>query len=245
MNVSDRHLVLTPEKVVLEYEIVGIGKRLGAHILDWLVIYALLSAFSFLFTVVAFVSWSLMAFASILSIALFFAYFAAVPLFCGGRTIGKMATGIRVISMDGTPATGAQHLYRSLLLVGDYFMLVGVVLLALTPRSQRFGDFVANTIVVTVPRQRNRFSIAPHKYGTHPLEHTIGDLAGMQLEEYVAIKRLCDRFPELSLPIQTRSIEEIWVPFAQRYNIQGVANVHPVYQMEAVVMKFGRQNRLV
>lgn len=238
-------MVLTPEKVVLEYEVVGIGKRLGAHILDWFVLYALITAFIFVFGIMSAFAYGLGEFFFILVVALVFAYFTLVPLFCGGRTIGKMATGIRVISMDGTPATGAQLLYRSLMLVGDYFMLVGVVLLALTPRSQRLGDFVANTLVVTVPRQRGRFSIAPHKYGTHPLEHTIGDLAGMQLEEYVAIKRLCDRFPELSLPIQTRSIEEIWVPFAHRYNIQGVENVHPIYQMEAVVMKFGRQKRLV
>lgn len=242
---SDRHLVLTPEKVVLEYEIVGIGRRLGAHILDLFVIYALMYIVFIAYSFVAFVLPEASLFIIIILIATYFAYFSVVPIFLGGRTIGKLAVAIRVISYDGTPASGAQLLYRSLLLVGDYFMMVGVVMMALTPRSQRFGDFVANTLVVTVPRRRGRFTVAPHKYGTHPLEHTIGDLAGMQLEEYVAIKRLCDRFPELSRPIQARSIEEIWLPFAKRYGIQALDNVHPVYQMEAVIMKFGRQKRLV
>jgi hypothetical protein len=67
----------------------------------------------------------------------------------------------------------------------------------------------------------------------------------MTLEEYFAIKRLCDRFPELPPETQKRSIGEIWQPFAEKHAIEPVAGVHPVYLMEAVIMRYGRQHKLV
>ena len=53
-----------------------------------------------------------------------------------------------------------------------------------------------------------------------------------------------NRFPELPPTIQMRSVDEIWLPFAQKERIEPIPGVHPVYQMEAVVMKYGRKRKL-
>jgi membrane protease YdiL (CAAX protease family)/uncharacterized RDD family membrane protein YckC len=68
-----------------------------------------------------------------------------------GQTIGKNATGIRVLSLDGTELTWNQTAWRNLLRLVDLpLAMVGADYLIVrgSPRRQRLGDRVAGTIVV-------------------------------------------------------------------------------------------------
>jgi uncharacterized RDD family membrane protein YckC len=67
-----------------------------------------------------------------------------------GRTPGKWMVGIRVVTADGGRVPLGRALLRNLLLVADgaFGFLVGIALIALTPRWQRLGDLVAKTLVV-------------------------------------------------------------------------------------------------
>ena len=67
----------------------------------------------------------------------------------------------------------------------------------------------------------------------------------MTQEEYNALRRLCDRFPELPPPTQAKVIREIWKPIAARREVPDLPNVHPIYTAEAAVMKYGRQHGLL
>jgi membrane protease YdiL (CAAX protease family)/uncharacterized RDD family membrane protein YckC len=68
-----------------------------------------------------------------------------------GQTIGKNATGIRVLSLDGSELTWNQTAWRNLLRLVDLpLAMVGADYLIVrgSPRRQRLGDRVAGTIVV-------------------------------------------------------------------------------------------------
>ena len=68
-----------------------------------------------------------------------------------GQTIGKNATGIRVLSLDGSELTWNQTAWRNLLRLADLpLAMVGADYLIVrgSPRRQRLGDRVARTIVV-------------------------------------------------------------------------------------------------
>lgn len=71
-----------------------------------------------------------------------------------GQTIGKMATGLYVMTEDGRqPSWGAIAL-RTILRLVDWlpvFYLVGFICAAVTPRHQRLGDLVAKTVVGKKP----------------------------------------------------------------------------------------------
>ncbi len=178
----------------------------------------------------------------------FFLYFIIQEGLFQGQTLGKRIFNLRVMSADGTPITFPGALYRNLLRPADMFpgfYLVGLIAIFTNERSQRIGDLAAGTLVVHDARVPFGFTPAPHRYGMHPFEESVGPLQRMTLEEYFAIKRLCDRFPELPPAVQNHSIQEIWVPFAQSQKIAPLENVHPIYQMEAVVMKFGRMHKLI
>jgi hypothetical protein len=89
------------------------------------------------------------------------------------------------------------------------------------------------------------YAVAPHKVGIHALESSVGELDQMTMEEYLALRRFADRFPELPVASQNRLITEVFVPIAERHGIRAIPNVHPIYIVEAMVMKYGRQHGLL
>lgn len=248
--VTEQHLVLTPEKVVVSLRYAHVGTRIGAFLLD--VVLAII-AVTIISTILGLASLLLgttipMQIAMFLASFAMFIYFPICEILMRGQTLGMKVAGLRVVMDDGTPETPSAAIYRGLLIIADImpgFGLVGLIAMFTNSKSQRLGDLAAGTIVVHEPRPKFSFRPAPHRYGIHPWEHTVGELHRMNLEEYHAIKRLCDRFPELTPSVQVKSIAEIWDPFAGKHNIQPVANVHPIYQMEAVIMKYGRMHNLV
>jgi len=72
-----------------------------------------------------------------------------------GATLGKLAVGIRVISLDGGKPGLKRSLIRNLLRAVDSlpaFNIVGMVLIIKSPERARFGDRVAGTRVVHLRR---------------------------------------------------------------------------------------------
>jgi uncharacterized RDD family membrane protein YckC len=70
-----------------------------------------------------------------------------------GATIGKMALGIRVVKLDGSPISWGASIVRNLLRIIDYIpygipYLLGAILIWTSSRKQRLGDRVAQTVVV-------------------------------------------------------------------------------------------------
>jgi uncharacterized RDD family membrane protein YckC len=69
-----------------------------------------------------------------------------------GRTLGKMAMGLRVVSDDGGPERFRQALFRALASVVEIWMMVGspaVICGMLSPRAKRIGDIFAGTVVIS------------------------------------------------------------------------------------------------
>ena len=67
-----------------------------------------------------------------------------------GATLGKLALGLRVVKMDGSPISWKESVIRNLLRIVDglFDYLVGAILIWSSPLRQRLGDRVARTVVV-------------------------------------------------------------------------------------------------
>ena len=242
--------ILSPEKTILTYPLASVGRRVLAQLLDIVVIaaltFAMVTAVSLL---VGLVDKGLAyGMAMFVGVAMPFLYFIFLEGFWNGLTVGKLACGLRVRMADGTPIKFSAALGRNLLRVADFLpppYFSGLLATFTTPKAQRLGDLVANTVVVKDVRAIPRFTPAPHKAGIHPFESHVGDLRGMTDEEYVVLKRFCDRFPELPPHVQQALVNDIWVPFAAEKHIQSIQNVHPLYLAEATVMKYGRMRGLL
>ena len=69
-----------------------------------------------------------------------------------GRSVGKIAMGLRVVSDDGGPERFRQALFRALASIVEIWMFLGspaVICSILSPRAKRIGDIFAGTVVIS------------------------------------------------------------------------------------------------
>jgi len=242
--------ILTPEKAIVTYRLAGLGSRISAHLVD-LILVAVLTIGAILGFGYILGNIDAGLATALISVAVVFIpllYFVLMEGLWNGQTLGKRSAGIRVRMADGTPVTLVAALTRNIMrpadmVPGAYF--VGILAMFLNPRSQRLGDLIADTVVCYERRASAILRGAPHTAGVHPLESEVGDLRGMTIEEYNALRRLADRFPELTPEVQDRLLSEVWGPIAERRQVPSPSNVHPIYMVEASVMKYGRQHGIL
>jgi len=83
------------------------------------------------------------------------AYFVVCDVLMSGRSLGKKALGLRVVSAQGLPVGLGDSLLRNLLRGADFLPLgyvLGVVCMVFDGRFRRLGDLVAGTLVIYEPR---------------------------------------------------------------------------------------------
>lgn len=151
-----QHLeVETPEHVILDYEIAGLGSRAYATLLDSLIL--MLSLFGLILLMLIFAGITGLAGAwtsALMAVAVFASMWGYFTLFEGyrnGQTPGKRRAGIRVVSETGHAITFGAAAVRNLIRVADFlpsFYLLGAAFVAIHPRARRLGDLVAGTVVV-------------------------------------------------------------------------------------------------
>jgi uncharacterized RDD family membrane protein YckC len=149
--------LVTPEAVVLRFETAGLGSRILARALDTVIQLAFALVLLLVLALVRSASASSLGTPLVIVFLLgvfldLFAYTAVLETVWRGRTIGKRALGIRVVTREGAPVRFRHAAIRSAFWIIDGFLLggpsIGVVTMLLTRQSLRTGDIVAGTIVV-------------------------------------------------------------------------------------------------
>lgn len=151
-----QHLeVETPEHVVLDLEIAGIGSRTLAAVLDMLILvggtFAVTTALAILGGYGLTIGRYGGALLLLVGFAVWTGYFIAFEGIRGGQTPGKRIAGIRVVMDTGHAVTLGAAAVRNLLRPADFLpppYLLGALLVAFHPRGKRLGDLVAGTVVV-------------------------------------------------------------------------------------------------
>lgn len=152
--------VETADHVILRYDLAGAGTRGSAALVDMLISLLMVFGLSVATVIVggalpAAISRQLAGVAALLILTTWVSYFVLLEWLWNGQTIGKRRSGLRVIGADGEPARFTAVLIRNLVRIVDFFpayYALGVVVIFLTPRSQRLGDLAAGTYVVRAPK---------------------------------------------------------------------------------------------
>lgn len=151
----------TPEHVQFEYRVAGPARRMFAHLLDLCICYGAVIFLGFVLIVAASSIGELTsqmqdassATMGIVLVLLFLAQWVYFAFFEAwkGRSLGKMALSLRVVTTTGRPIGVRAAALRNLLRAADFLPFgyaTGVVSQIATPRFQRLGDLVAETMVI-------------------------------------------------------------------------------------------------
>ncbi|MCB0478800.1 MAG: RDD family protein [Crocinitomicaceae bacterium] len=149
----------TSHNVMIEYELASLGTRLGALIIDVVILF-----FYYLIIAIAGIRVAIQddnfVFIVIMTIPLL-TYSLWTEFFFNGQTIGKMALGIRVVNVDGQAATLGNYFMRWAMKLIDVWFSgggLGAIFITSSFRSQRTGDIIAGTAVIR-NRPSNSYSI--------------------------------------------------------------------------------------
>jgi len=155
--------IVTPDHVELDFEVAGIGSRLMAFIIDEVLLYlgilgiVLLMLFAGVIGSASGISqqWSGTVAVTILVFAIFFlnwGYFMLFEALMQGQTPGKRWTGIRVVQDNGLPIGWREAALRNFARIADIMpppaCFVGGLVILLSKKGKRLGDFLAGTMVI-------------------------------------------------------------------------------------------------
>jgi uncharacterized membrane protein SpoIIM required for sporulation/uncharacterized RDD family membrane protein YckC len=200
-----QHLeVETPEHVVLDYEIAGLGSRAMAAIIDTVILIVWLIALTF--TVLRLMGslgdW-VAAVLSLLAFLSFWGYFTFFEGLRNGQTPGKRWLGIRVVLDTGHAVTFGAAVARNLLRVADFLpppYLIGAIFVALHPRGKRLGDLVGGTVVV---RDRPTEVTLPPPRAAAESEGPAG-VPELTDEEFRLLREFAERASQLPAEVRSR-----------------------------------------
>jgi uncharacterized RDD family membrane protein YckC len=146
--------VRTTQNVFIQYPLASVGDRILGYLIDQLIFVV------YVFIVIAIAQsidmeqiWLLIALLSIPYIL----YRLLFEIFMNGQTPGKRAMQIKVVWINGTPATVGDYVLRwifGLIELNIARGLIAMLSVIIGGRGQRLGDLVAGTTVIKLIEQR-------------------------------------------------------------------------------------------
>ena len=211
--------VVIPEAVPLDLETAGLGSRFLGLIIDWAIQGALLLV---LLVIVANASFGWLGTTVVLLLVflIVWGYPIALETLWRGRTVGKTAMGLRVVTREGGQIGFRHAAIRAALGLVDFALssgAVAVICVLVTADNQRLGDLAAGTLVLrerTGLRRPTPTTFAAPA-GLDAYTDSL-DLAGIGPAEYGVVRAFLLRAPSLPPPVRARLAAQVGETVASR-----------------------------
>ncbi len=226
----------TPEHIVLRYRLAGPARRLVAYLIDLLICYATLSAVAIAVLLASAGATGVAGAAQeafgagvglllLLLFAIQWVYFAALEAW-RGRTPGKAALGMRVVTTAGRPIGVRASVLRNVLRAADALPLAysagclsiaALVSMSVTKRFQRLGDLVAETMVVIPERARSTIPVLLSPPAQPSEQAALSNDARLDPDERQAIEMFLRRKDQLGRARELELAEMIAPMLGERF----------------------------
>lgn len=240
--------IVTPEAVLLEFDTAGIASRALARAID-AIAQAVLAFALVLLTVGVLGGEGVGALVLvIIGVALIvFGYPLISEVVTGGRSPGKAALGLRVVTIEGAPIAPRHAFIRSALGLVDFLLvpggLIAVLVSLLSARSQRLGDVFAGTIVL-----RERTATAPPSVvwfnppvGLEGYAHTL-DVSAVTAAQFGLVRSFLLRVADLSPEARASLSVRLATPLTAVMAHQAPAGVHADQFLQCVAAAYQRRH---
>lgn len=242
-------IIRTPENVAFEYELAGVGARAIAWTIDVCIIGFLIVVSSIAISVVSVGAGQLgQALQFVVLFLIQWWYGALSEWALGGRTVGKMVLGLRVISDRGLRITFLQAAIRNLVRTADFLPFlyaVGGVSALIDPYGRRLGDLAAGTLVIVERKTARPAAVLPEseRHNSFAMDPAVG-LAARRITppEREVLIALSLRREELPLRVRHELFERLADHLSARLGVERPAFFSPekfVVQLAAIVLRQG------
>jgi uncharacterized RDD family membrane protein YckC len=211
--------VVIPEAVPLDLDTAGLGSRFLGLIIDWAIQGTALVVLLIIVANASF-GWLGTTIVLLLVFLVIWGYPIALETLWRGRTVGKAAMGLRVVTTEGGQIGFRHAAVRTALGLVDFILTSGacaVICVLLTSRNQRLGDLAAGTLVLrerTGLRRPTPTTFAP-PVGLDAYAESL-DLAGLGPAEYGVVRAFLLRAPSLPPQVRARLAAQVGESIAAR-----------------------------
>jgi uncharacterized RDD family membrane protein YckC len=242
MSQSASYRFETPENVQVSYAAAGLGTRFLAWFVDQVLVWALTLALIIVLAIAGFSvqgvitdfengrDWEDGQQAALYFVGLImlvwgfgsFVYFCGCELLLRGQTPGKRALKIRVVKADGFQLDASSIVVRNAFRVLDQLPPMWIIPFA-SRRSQRAGDMVAGTIVVSdAPAELSpvRAALAQRSPADMQFRFDATMLKRVSADEFAAIERVLDRWDDLPRDQKDTLLRAYAGPLAKKMRIE-------------------------
>ncbi len=227
-------MLVTTEAVELQLDTAGLGSRILATIVDFMVVSML---FIGMLTVLGLVAADIDETAFVILVAifaplLFFGYPIVSETLWRGRTVGKSLMGLRVVTTQGAPIRLRQAAIRAFVGLFDFQLTFGtaaVVSVLATRDNRRLGDLAAGTLVIRTRRVVGRTAV-PVSFHPHPgsedYTRTL-DVSLVDNDMHQAIRSFLLRAQDFSPEVRWGLAVKFATAAARRIKATPPAGMHP------------------
>lgn len=240
--------IVTPEAVVLAFDTAGVGSRVLAELLDLLIQAAAFGVLALGFAVLGSTPFGTAGVYFGL-FAVMFCYPVGIETLWRGRSVGKAAMGLRVVTVEGGQIRFRHALVRGAMGLVDFWLsggAVAVISVLTTPRNQRLGDLVAGTLVL---RERTGArTLSATEFGVPPGWESYAatlDVSGLTATDYQAARAFLLRAWSLDPVTRDRLAREIATPLLGRLRHVPPAGVPAEAFLMCVAARFQQRQRHV
>ncbi len=244
--------IVTPEAVLLEFETAGLASRSLAAAIDFAARVGMFLLLLFLFGLVFQAlgtdsEWLAYALIFVGGLAILVGYSIVFECLWNGRTPGKAALSLRVVTTEGGPVRFRHAAVRSAVGLIDFYLVpfgvCATVSVVLSRRSQRLGDLAAGTIVL---QQRSGVSDAmPIAFPPPPgLDAYVAslDVSAITEDQYGVLRGFLTRVFELSPEARGSLSVRLANPLAEAMRHTPPPGLHPEIFLAAVAAAYQRRH---
>ncbi|MFQ5682720.1 MAG: RDD family protein [Candidatus Binatia bacterium] len=259
----------TPENVQVSYLTAGLGTRFIAWFIDqifvglllFIILICLLVTGTGIASVLGtfassiqraqsgqteeLIYYTLGVFTLVLGLGNFF-YYGLSEYLMQGQTFGKRVASIRVVKIDGFSLDVGSVFIRNLFRVADHFPPLWVVPLV-SGKSQRLGDMIAGTIVVTdeSPRMSKLREDLLSRSPEHRVFHFDGATLGRALPSDIeVVEKIIERNASLSDQEKEALLKKVCEPLVKRLRVEPPdPDQRMSFLIDFLAAEFRRQHR--